>query len=502
VSQSPEAARLGTVTESGNATATGPGANANSGIQQIIHQSPPPPPTWPQRVGSVPPLASAFQARSGLREKVAAARIRGMAVVLTQVLSGGGGVGKSQLAASYADQALRGGTDLVVWVDAAAPGAVVTRYAEAAARVQARGADGADPEVDARAFLDWAAATDRTWLIVLDDVTDPDLVADWWPSHTGTGWVIATTRRCDPVLTGSGRVLVDVGVYSADESSAYLSERLEGADMKDLLDEQAGPLAEELGHLPLALSYAAAYMIKHQKVTCGGYLEKFQAADSRLDTVMAAEFDADDYGARRGRTVAVTLLLALDAAQIREPAGLARPALELAAVLDPAGHPESLWSTAAARNYLSAQCATSSHCQDGTPGPESSCVQLEAVNADQAWEAVLLLDQFGLLTYDHAAGARGVRIHALTARAAREAALGVQVPRAARAAADALLEVWSEHDAGPGHSQALQDCTASLRRHGGRILWSPDAHPVIFRCGDSVGNVGLRSSAGSQRTAR
>ena len=111
-------------------------------------------------------------------------------MVLTQVLSGGGGVGKSQLAASCAGQAVRDRTDLVVWADASVSGGVIAAYAQAAARVQAPGRTGkqGDAEADARAFLDWAAVTGRSWLVVLDDITDPAQAAAWWPaSHTGTG---------------------------------------------------------------------------------------------------------------------------------------------------------------------------------------------------------------------------------------------------------------------------------------------------------------------------
>lgn len=447
----------------------------------------------------MPSRASAFQDRLDLQEQIEAARTCDTGVVHAQVLSGGGGVGKTQLAAFYAREAISQGTDLVVWVDASAPGAVIAAYAEAAERVQARGATGraSDIEADARKFLEWAACTDRSWLVVLDDA-DPDRLVGWWPvSVTGTGRVLVTTRRSDEVLTGSERVRVDIGVFSAEESAAYLSARLTGR-LAHLLDEHAYRLAEGLGHLPLALSHAAAYMRKHKKVTCGGYLERFQATDSTLDKLMTAEFDVDDYGARHGRTVAVTLLLAAEAAQVCQPAGLARPALELAAVLDPTGHPEKLWSTTAVRKYLSASSAFPSHGEDIAASPRPSVASVEAVDADQAWEAVLLLNQFGLLTYDPEADARGVRIHALTARAAREAlevCSAGQVARTARVAADALMEIWPPRDNDPGLSQALRDCTASVRHYGGQVLWASDAHPVIFRCGYSVGNVGLAKQA-------
>lgn len=76
---------------------------------------------WPLRVGAVPPLASSFQPRPALRALVEAARADGQDVVLAQpaesgrVLVGEGGVGKSQLAASYY---LASGADLAVWTTA------------------------------------------------------------------------------------------------------------------------------------------------------------------------------------------------------------------------------------------------------------------------------------------------------------------------------------------------------------------------------------------------
>ncbi|MFJ8437220.1 tetratricopeptide repeat protein, partial [Kitasatospora sp. NPDC094019] len=70
----------------------------------------------PVRVGTVPPLASAFQPREELQDQIDRARERNTTVVLTQVLSGGGGVGKSQLAAVCAHRAHTDGVDVLVWV--------------------------------------------------------------------------------------------------------------------------------------------------------------------------------------------------------------------------------------------------------------------------------------------------------------------------------------------------------------------------------------------------
>ena len=109
----PEAA---TVAGSGAASADRGGVG-NSGVMGpvTVHHHPQPvaPTVWPVLVGGLPGLASAFQPRQGLRDQVTAARGSGVDVVLTQrktrqdadamgtgtrVLTGGGGIGKSQLA--------------------------------------------------------------------------------------------------------------------------------------------------------------------------------------------------------------------------------------------------------------------------------------------------------------------------------------------------------------------------------------------------------------------
>ncbi len=436
---------------------------------------PRPPVSWPQRVGSVPGLASAFQERDGFQQRIDAARTSGSGVVLTQVLSGGGGVGKSQLAAWYADRAIQDGADLVVWVDASAPEAVVSAYAEAADRLQAPGADRPGPETAARALLDWLSTTERSWLVVLDDITDPDAVAGWWPaSHTGTGWVLATTRRRDAALFGNGRVRVDIDVYEPQESAAYLQSRL-SPDHSHLLDDGADTLAEHLGYLPLALSQAAAYMI-NEDVSCSEYVELFTAGESRLAELMSG---ANPDGYRR--EVAVTLLLALDAAQASEPVGLAMPAIRLAALLDPAGHPEALWTTPAVIEYFTAH----------RTGPDVSELA-EPVTAGQARKVLRLLDRYGLVTHERKAAPRSVRMHALTARVARESTPSAQKVAAVRAGADALLRLWPESDHTDWELAAvLRANTDVLKICGGDTLWQPDGYPVMYRAGRSLLDAGL-----------
>ncbi|MEU8621484.1 tetratricopeptide repeat protein [Streptomyces sp. NPDC048623] len=458
----------------------------------VVQQTPAPAAVvWPVEVGAVPALASAFQPRAGLRERIDAVRAEGGTAVLTQVLSGGGGVGKSQLAASYAAGAVAEGTDLVVWVPAGELQQVVTLYARAAQRIAVPGAAGEDPEADARAFLAWLATTDRRWLVVLDDIGAPAALEGWWPaSRTGSGWVLATTRLHDARLTGGGRRRVSVDVYEPAEAVAYLRARL--AEEPGLADGAEEELARELGYLPLALGHAAAYML-NSGLGCTAYLDLFRR--SSLGDALPPSADAEGYG----RAVATTLLLSLDAAEAADPAGLARPVLRpvlrLAALLDPAGHPAALWETAAVLAYLGG-------CDVGT------------VRA-----SLRVLHRYALLTCDSGTGT--VRMHALTARAVREAIPGVipgvipepipepipgPIPevireeglaRLAETAAAALLCLWPSPDRPDWELVAvLRANTDSLAAALGPLMWAVlDCRRLLFTAGHSLFREGLLAAA-------
>ncbi|MEU4173320.1 tetratricopeptide repeat protein, partial [Streptomyces sp. NPDC026665] len=436
--------------------------------------------TWPLEVGPVPGIASAFQPRNILRERVDGARAGGEAVVLTQVLSGGGGVGKTQLAAAYATDALKEGADLVVWAAATEAQQVITQYAQAAARIRLSGADGQDPQADAHAFLDWLATTSRRWLVVLDDITDPAALNGWWPvSRTGSGWVLATTRLNDARLTGGGRTRIAIDVYTPEESHAYLQARMVGDGMDHLLDDRAPALAEALGHLPLALSHAAAHMI-NEELTCSVYLALFTDRQTRLDQALPESADTEGYG----RQITTTLLLSLNAAEAADHTGLAVPALRLAALLDPAGHPHALWTTTDFLDYLT----------DHRGSPTTA--QTQQATSDQAHTALRLLHRYALLTCDTRAEPRAVRIHALTARAVRENTPAPDLSHLATTAADALLDAWPNPDhTHPELAAVLRANTDALADHTLHHLWHPEGHPLLFRAGTSLLNAGLVASA-------
>lgn len=134
--------------------------------------------------------------------------------------------------------------------------------------------------------------------MVLDDINEPAAINSWWPvSRSGTGWVLATTRMKDARLTGGGRTRVDIDVYTPQEADSYLRTRLGSEDMAHLLDDQIPVLADTLGHLPLGLSHAAAYMI-NEELTCTAYLNLFAHKQTQLDEALPETADTEGYGRR------------------------------------------------------------------------------------------------------------------------------------------------------------------------------------------------------------
>ncbi|MFJ5646320.1 tetratricopeptide repeat protein [Streptomyces sp. NPDC093223] len=448
---------------------------------------------WPVVPVPIPQLATALQPRSVLRERIDAAWSDNRSVVLGQeqprVLSGGGGVGKTQLAAAFATDAIRSGADLVLWAAAADVQQVTTLYAQTAAGLKLPGAGGDALEADARRLLDWLRMTDRRWLVVLDDITDPQSIQRLWPlSQTGSGRVLATTRRRDASLTGNGRIRIDIGVYTPTESATYLRQRLDAENMGHLFDDHAPKLAHALGHHPLGLGMAAAHMI-NEELTSTHYLNLYNDRHGRLDKLMPPAADTEGYLKPEHPTqITTALLLSLDAVQAADTTGLSTASLRLAALLDPAGHPHALWNTPALLAHLTNHHASAS--QGNTTASHAPAT------SEQAHTALRLLHRYALLNCDTRTEPRAVTIHALTARATRETIAADETPALAAAAADGLLQLWPDPDQHqPDYAAVLRANTSALADHTNDCLWNSDGHPVLYRAGSSLCDAGLASAA-------
>ncbi|MEE4546349.1 FxSxx-COOH system tetratricopeptide repeat protein [Streptomyces sp. V4-01] len=437
---------------------------------ELIADAPRRPQPWPHQVGVLPLLADCRQERPADRDLDAFMATGSGTAVVWQVLSGMGGVGKTQLAAALAHRTWRAGQiDLLIWVAAASRDAVVIAYAQAAADIT--GLQDDDPEQGASRFLAWLSEPHRRrWLIVLDDLQNPADLNGLWPPSVPCGRAIVTTRRRDAALS-SGRYLVEVGLFTPKQSTAYLSARL-GGDGDLLADDER--LAEDLGHLPLALAQAGAYIVD-RGLSCAEYRHRLNDARRRLADLTPEPGALPD---EQRATVAATWSLSIDLADSLTPRGLSRPVLELAALLDPNAIPAELLTTSVVTAYLS-----------GRRDHE------EPVEADDVRDVLHCLHRLSLLTLDPVDPT--IRVHALVQRAVRESAHPEHADALAMTVADALLSIWPDIENDPSHGQALRANTAALRAAAGTALWNTEtgAHRVLFAAGISLGEAGLVSAA-------
>lgn len=419
------------------------------------------PVAWPVRVGVVPPMADRYQHRSTEARLASPERTSGV------VLSGLGGVGKSQLAARYARSVWQDESmDLVMWIGAGTRAGVITSYATAANRVLPdQVARASSPEEAATALLSWLGSTQRRWLIVLDDLQDPEDLRELWPPQTSSGQVVVTTRRRDSTLARGDRELIEVGVFSEAESLAYLTAKLPAHAGDDQLRE----LTNDLHHLPLALAQAAAFIADKPLLTVAAYRDRLTKHRKTLAQVMQKV--PDEHQA----TVAATWSLSIERADSFAPQGLARPLLELISLLDPDGVPVDAFTTPEILAHLT--------------------LGRTAVDADQVADALGNLHRLNLITLDPTQPARTVQIHALVQRAVRDTLTTEQLTNLVRMTADALLSIWPKIETDAALAQALRSATDTLHAHTDFALWKPAGHALLFRAGRSLGEAGLLTPA-------
>ncbi|MFG1808272.1 tetratricopeptide repeat protein [Streptomyces sp. NPDC049040] len=432
----------------------------------------------------MPSRARSFQDRAEA-ERLRAAVDGGGTAVLCQVLTGMGGVGKTQLAADFAHRAWdEHEVEMLVWVTAVSRSTVLAAYAQAGEELC--GADPTDPERAAAAFLAWLRARSHRWLVVLDDVADPADLAGLWPPDNPAGRTLVTTRRRDAALAGQGR-RIDVGVFSTTEAAACLSGAL-AAHGRTEPDQQLAALAEDLGCLPLALSQAAAYLVD-QALSAADYRVLLADRTSTLDRALPAPGGLPDGQRHR---VSAAWSLSVDLADRQGPPGLARRLLELTALLDPNGIPAAVLTSHPARAWC-AQQETKRERRWWRRGADV----VAAVSGEQVYQALRVLDRLSLIDHTPDTPHQAVRVHALIQRTTSDTLTPDRHTACIRAAADALLAAWPKIERDTALAQALRAGTAVLanRAEPARSLHRPNTHAVLYRYGESLGESGQAVAA-------
>ena len=263
-------------------------------------QAAPPP---PRPFIGVPPRIASFTGRADELDRLDAILMQDKPAAVTQAsvgrvaVQGMGGVGKTSLAIEYAHR-YRNLYAGVCWCPSETRTGLLSALAGLAVTMGAATTDEADVEKAAKAALRRLSEQRATWLLVYDNVTAPDHIADLLPS---AGARVLITSRFSDWSELADEVALDV--LSLEESVALLESRTGRADAAG-----AKAAVEALGCLPLALDHAAAYC-KRTQMRFGDYAAK---ASSLID--------AAPRGAGYPRSIAATFNLAITEAVTQCPA--------------------------------------------------------------------------------------------------------------------------------------------------------------------------------------
>ncbi|WP_165939927.1 DUF7779 domain-containing protein [Saccharopolyspora aridisoli] len=257
------------------------------------------------------PRDPAFIGRDAVFERIEAELRDGPVAVVA--MHGLGGMGKSAIALELAYRGHESGRySIAWWIHAETESTLVEDISELAPILGLSVSDDQDQTVkEVRAAL----RNRNDWLIVFDNVADPDAVRPWLPGGSGATLITSRFRGWSKLA-----VQVDLDRFTREESLAYLAGTVERYD-----PAAANELAQVLGDLPLALVQAAGYLDRRD-LPIERYLELYRDRDAAGRLLAEAVDGYPD-------SVATTWLLHYDQLAEDEPAAL--QLLRLCAFLDP-----------------------------------------------------------------------------------------------------------------------------------------------------------------------
>lgn len=390
-------------------------------------------------------------------------------VALTQsyALTGLGGIGKTQTALEYAHR-YQQDYRAVFWTRAASREMLAADYGSLARLLELPESDAAEQSKAVEAVKRWLL-THLGWLLVLDNMDDLDLVADFVPT-TGQGHLLLTTRA-----QASGKLALGIVVETMATEEACLlllrrarrlgpTDPLAAASLKER--EAALAIVQELDGLPLALDQAGAY-IEEVGSSLREYLLLYQHHQTQLLGRQSALGHDYPY------TVANTWSLSFR--QVEQASPAAADLLRLCAFLAPDAIPELILSAGAA-----------------ALGPALSPV---AADPFLLGEAVQVLRRFSLIRRDGEAQMLVIHrlVQAVLKQQIDEPTRSLWVERAARAVHAAFpavaYETWPRCQQCLPHAMA---CAALLEEHRLAFL---EAAQLLDRAGEYLLARGLYSEA-------
>lgn len=211
-----------------------------------------------------------------------------------QVISGIGGVGKTEIATEFIHRH-RDRYEVIWWIRAEHHDRVREALVKLGQRLDLRqAATGGDRNrTIAAALAALESGHMSSWLLVYDNAAQPLDLQRYLPACLPRGHVIITSRLQD----WPGFIDVDsiqVAPFTRAEAISFLRRRvphLASADGPGGEDTLAGRLADALGHLPIAIEHAAAYLAETGR-TVDDYLRRFEENPHSVPSDQLSAFPA------------------------------------------------------------------------------------------------------------------------------------------------------------------------------------------------------------------
>jgi tetratricopeptide (TPR) repeat protein len=267
---------------------------------------------------------------------------------------------KSQIAIEYAFRFKQSHPQHhVFWVYAASRNRFIQAYQDIAQRLRLPRHD--DPAVDVcKLVLDWLAEEDTQWLMIIDNVDDPELffrskeaepsaedtsasknlLIKYLPSRLSSSKLLLITTRSTKVgcRLSNREQCIDVPPFNDEEALLLLQQRPKDPATSGRSLE-SDELLKELEYIPLAISQAAAF-IRENDMSFGEYLTSLKKNKQNLEDYLTDEQFDDRRDGERSSAVFLTWKFSFD--QIRKQEPLSAEVLSLMALFDRRDIPQSL----------------------------------------------------------------------------------------------------------------------------------------------------------------
>jgi hypothetical protein len=256
-------------------------------------------------------------------------------MIPAQVITGLGGMGKTQVAAEYAYR-FRAEYQAVLWVRADTQEHVLADFKTIAGLLTRPRSLQHNHTSLLQMMREWFMSQSN-WLLVFDNADTPDLVDPFVP-RAARGHILATTRAgavaaWTPQQLRLEGLEAEAGALCILRRAGQLTEQQQLRDAPVRRVEAALQLSEMMKGLPLALEQAGAYI---NDTDCGvrKYLE--------LYTKYRAEIQSRPHGELREYSESVASVWKISRVMVEQSNPAAAELLRLCAFLDPDGIPDEL----------------------------------------------------------------------------------------------------------------------------------------------------------------